>query len=74
VARSRDEHRRVERFTAPSTRPLRDLGLRQQGCSLLAIERNGAFIPTTADAVVQSGDQLYVCGAADAVRGLNLSS
>ena len=74
VARSRDEHRRVERFTARSPRPLRDLGLRQQGCSLLAIERDGAFVPATADAVIQPGDQLYVCGAADAVRGVNLSS
>ena len=74
VARSRDEHRRVERFTARSTRALRDLGLRQQGCSLLAIERNGAFVPATADAIIEPGDQLYVCGAADAVRGVNLSA
>jgi Trk K+ transport system NAD-binding subunit len=70
VARSRDEHRRVERFTVHSTRTLRDLRLRQHGCSLLAIERNGAFVTVTADAVIEPGDQLYVCGAADAVRGV----
>jgi len=74
VARSRDEHRRVERFTARSTQALRDLGLRQQGCSLLAIERDGAFVPVTADVVIQPGDQLYICGPADAVRELKLSS
>jgi Trk K+ transport system NAD-binding subunit len=73
VARSRDEHRRVERFLAPTTRALRDLPLRQHGCSLLAIERDGAFVRVTADAVLQAGDQLSICGAADAVRGLNLS-
>jgi Trk K+ transport system NAD-binding subunit len=72
VARSRDEHRRVERFTARSSRALRDLGLRQQGCSLLAIERDGTFVPATADAVIQPGDRLYVCGAADAVREVKL--
>jgi Trk K+ transport system NAD-binding subunit len=70
VTRSRDEHRRVERFTARSTRALRDVRLRQQGCSLLAIERDGAFVRVTADAAIESGDQLYVCGAADAVRGV----
>jgi len=62
----------VERFAARSTRALRDLGLRKQGCSLLAIERDGAFVPVTADAVIQPGDRLYVCGAADAVRGVDL--
>jgi Trk K+ transport system NAD-binding subunit len=70
VARSRDEHRRVERFIARTSRPLRELPLRQHGCSLLAIERDGAFIRATADVVVQIGDQLYVCGAAEAVRGV----
>jgi Trk K+ transport system NAD-binding subunit len=70
VARSRDEHRRVERFMAHSSRAVRDMPLRQHGCSLLAIERNGAFVPVTADAVIEPGDQLYVCGAAEAVRGV----
>jgi Trk K+ transport system NAD-binding subunit len=74
VARSRDEHRRVERFTARTSSALRDLALRPQGCSLLAIERDGAFVPATADAVIQPGDRLYVCGAADAVREVNLES
>ncbi|MEA2336237.1 MAG: hypothetical protein QOE82_244 [Thermoanaerobaculia bacterium] len=68
VARSRDEHRRVMRMTARSSQPLRDLPLRQNGCSLLAIERDGVVTPATAETVVQPGDQLYVCGAADAVK------
>ena len=74
VARSREEHRRVERFTMRTSRALRDLCVRQHGCSVLAIERDGAFLPATADTILESGDQLYVCGAADAVRGVELSS
>jgi len=68
IARSRDEHRRVMRVAAPTSRPLRDLPLRQNGCSLLAIEREGAFLPVNAETVVEDGDQLYICGADDAVR------
>jgi Trk K+ transport system NAD-binding subunit len=64
----------VERFTARMSRPLREMPLRQHGCSLLAIERDGAFVPVTAETTIQIGDQLYVCGAAEAVRGVVLSS
>ena len=68
IARSRDEHRRVARITTRATRPLRDLPLRQNGCSLLAIERNGAFLPVNVGTIIEDGDQLYICGAADAVK------
>jgi Trk K+ transport system NAD-binding subunit len=68
VARSRDEHRRVIKVTARTAGALCDLPLRQQGCSLLAIERACAFLPVTAETVVQPGDELYVCGGAEAVR------
>jgi len=70
IARSRDEHRRVACIPARATRPLRDLSLRQNGCSLLAIERDGAFLPAIAETIVETGDQLYICGAAEAVRGV----
>jgi Trk K+ transport system NAD-binding subunit len=68
VARSRDEHRRVVRVAARTASALRDLPLRQHGCSLLAIERAGDFLPVTAEMFVQPGDELYVCGGAEAVR------
>jgi len=68
VARSRDEHRQVVRVIAKTASPLRDLPLRQHGCSLLAIKRAGAFAPVTAQMSIQSGDELYICGAAEEVR------
>jgi Trk K+ transport system NAD-binding subunit len=70
VARSRDEHRQVLPVIASSKRSLRDLPLRRHGCSLLAIKRAGVFLPVTADSFVQSEDELYVCGSADAVGGV----
>jgi Trk K+ transport system NAD-binding subunit len=68
VSRSRDEHRRVVKMTARTASALRDLPLRQHGCSLLAIERTGDFLPVTAETFVQPGDDLYVCGGAEAVK------
>src|SRR5204862_2003647 len=47
VARSREEHRQVVRVIAKAASPLRDLPLRQHGCSLLAIKRANAFAPVT---------------------------
>ena len=40
------------------------------GWSLPANREDGAFVTVTADAIIESGDQLYVCGAADAGRGV----
>src|SRR5216684_2101703 len=70
VARSRDEHRQVVRVTASARHPLRDLPLRQHGCSLLALKRAGVFLPITAEMFVESGDELYVCGSAEAVNAV----
>jgi Trk K+ transport system NAD-binding subunit len=68
VARSRDEHRQVTRVIAKAAGSLRDLPLRKHGCSLLAVKRAGIFAPVTAEMAVQSGDELYICGAAEEVR------
>jgi Trk K+ transport system NAD-binding subunit len=66
VARSRDEHRRVVRIIARAASNVRDLPLRQHGCSLLAIERDGSFLG--AGTPIQAGDHLHVCGGAEAVK------
>lgn len=70
VSRSRDEHRRVLRVAVRdgAGRALREMSLRQHGCSVLAIERGGVFLAATAEARVETGDQLYVCGSAEAVN------
>jgi Trk K+ transport system NAD-binding subunit len=68
VARSRDEHRQVVRVTARNGRPVRDMQLRQQGCSLLAIKRADAFLSVTAETTVKPGDELYICGGTEAVK------
>ena len=70
VARSRDEHRRVLRVAVGdgAGRALRDLSLRQHGCSALAIERGGMFLAVTAETRVETGDQLYVSGSVDTVN------
>lgn len=47
---------------------LREMSLRQDGCSVLAIERGGALLGVTAETHVEKGDQLYVCGSAEAVK------
>jgi len=70
VARSRDEHRQVLRVIASARQSLRDLPLRQHGCSLLALKRTSAFLPITAETFVEPGDELYVCGSAEAVGGV----
>ncbi len=70
VSRFRDEHRQVVRVTARSGRMLRGLPLRQHGCSLLAIKRGGTFLPVTAETLVQPADELYICGGAEAVKGV----
>jgi Trk K+ transport system NAD-binding subunit len=61
----------VERVTVHSSRALRDLALRRHGCSVLAIERDGTFLRATAETILESGDGIYVCGATEAMRGLD---
>jgi Trk K+ transport system NAD-binding subunit len=68
VARSRDEHRQVVRVVARSPQSLRDLPLRTNGCSLLAIKRSHTYLPITAETSLKPGDELYICGTAEAVK------
>lgn len=70
VARSRDEHRQVVRVVARTARSLRDMPLRQRGCSLLAIKRAGVFVAVAAESFVQPGDELYICGGTEVVKGV----
>jgi len=72
-ARTRDEHRSVMRAPARALagRALRDSGIRAHGCSLLAIKRGAAWITRLApDTMIDAGDELFFCGAADSAREL----
>jgi len=68
-ARSRDEHRAIVRVPARSGRALRELDIRQFGCSILAINRGGR-LDTALDAEtrIEPGDELILCGSADAAK------
>ena len=70
--RVREEHRRVEKFAATrwAGKTMRDLPLRANGCSAVAIERDGSYVPIHRDTIVESGDVLWVCGTADALHQL----
>ena len=70
VARSREEHRQVVRVPvrAAAGRTVRELDIRAHGCSLIAVERGGAFVEVTADTALAAGDQAYLCGNADALK------
>jgi Trk K+ transport system NAD-binding subunit len=70
--RARDEHRRVARIEA---RPMAGLTVdelrsRNGACSVLAIERGGAFVPGSANLRLESDDALWVCGTTEAIRNL----
>jgi Trk K+ transport system NAD-binding subunit len=68
-ARVRDEQRSIVRVQARAARALRDLAVREFGCSILAVERSGAMLARLgADTRVEPGDELVLCGAADAVK------
>jgi Trk K+ transport system NAD-binding subunit len=70
VARSREEHRQVVRvpIRAAAGRKVRELGVRAHGCSVIGLERDGAFVEVTADTALAAGDQAYLCGNADALK------
>ncbi|MEA2235856.1 MAG: hypothetical protein QOC81_580 [Thermoanaerobaculia bacterium] len=70
VARPRDEHRRVVRVAIRSGngRTLRAMASRQQGASVLAIQRGDSFLPITAETGIEPGDYVYLCGSAEMVR------
>ena len=69
TARSRDEHRSIVRAHARAAHALGELDLRHFGCSLIAIRRGGAFT-TRVDARtrIEPGDELFLCGSADAAK------
>src|SRR5712691_10060659 len=65
AVRTREEHRKVTRLpaVAASGRLISELPVRQHGCSVLAVGRNGAFVTrVNAQTRLESGDELYVCG------------
>src|SRR5207248_11109365 len=71
AARVREEHRRVQ--TVPAIRwagrPLDHLPLRENGCSAVAIERNGSIIThLTRETTIEAKDVLWVCGTTDALH------
>jgi Trk K+ transport system NAD-binding subunit len=73
AVRIREEHRKVGRFPVTFGRPIAELPIRQHGCSIIAIARNGAFV-TRFDAATQvaEGDELYVCGNDEALRSISV--
>jgi Trk K+ transport system NAD-binding subunit len=69
TARPRDEHRVILRTAAREDHALRELDLRQFGCSVIAIKRGDAFLTSIgAETWVEAGDELYLCGSADAAK------
>lgn len=68
-ARTRDEHRVIVRVPARTARALRDLDVRQFGCSVIAINRGGRFNDSLrAETRIEPGDELFLCGSADAAK------
>lgn len=70
VARSREEHRQVVRIPIRATagRTVRESGVREHGCSLIGLERGGSFVEVTANTPLETGDQGYLCGNAEALK------
>jgi voltage-gated potassium channel len=71
AGRSRDEHRQVLRVAARLTagRTLAESGVvRQHGCSVIAVEREGAWLEPASALRIEAGDAMYLCGGVEAVR------
>ena len=70
VARTRDEHRQVVRVPvrAAAGKRVRELGVRAHGCSLVGIDRGGAFVEVTADTELAAGDLAYLCGNVETLK------
>jgi Trk K+ transport system NAD-binding subunit len=71
TARVREEHRRVQSIPAMrwTGKPISQLPLRENGCSVVAIERDGTTITRiTPETVVEAKDVLWVCGTVDALH------
>ncbi len=67
--RTRDEQRAIVRAPARAARTLRELDLRHYGCSAIALRRGDAVLtPLGGETKVEPGDELILCGSADAAR------
>ncbi|HET7712660.1 MAG TPA: NAD-binding protein, partial [Thermoanaerobaculia bacterium] len=68
-SRDREDHRRVMPVAARgwAGMPLHRIPLRDNGCSALAIERNGVVLPVSREAVLEPNDRLWICGTRDGV-------
>ncbi len=74
-ARSREEHRSITHVPVSTAagRTLRQSGIREHGCSAVALRRNGNLLmDMTASTVLQAGDELYICGTIEAFRDISL--
>jgi Trk K+ transport system NAD-binding subunit len=74
-ARTREEHRSVTHVPvrAADGRTLADSGIREHGCSAVAIRRNGTFsTDLTGSTVLHAGDEVYICGTIEAFRDISL--
>ena len=72
-ARTREEHRAVTHVPVRVARRLRDSGIRQHGCSAIAIRRGGRMIvDVNGDTELMAGDEVYVCGSIEAFRSISL--
>lgn len=74
-ARTREEHRSITHVPvrAAAGRTLSASGIRDLGCSAVALRRNGALLTEmTAETVLEAGDDLYICGTIEAFRDLSL--
>jgi len=69
--RTREQHRKIAQIAANGMagKTLRELPIRRNGCSVLAIARDGGFITNVgAETRVDANDILYVCGNAEALK------
>lgn len=68
-ARSRDEQRTIVRAAARVAHPLRDLAVREFGCSVIAVRRGASTLTRLgAGTKIELGDELVLCGSSDAVK------
>lgn len=71
TARSRDEHRAVSRVAARAAagRALAEAGVRDFGCSVIAIRRGDRFlVRLSPETRIEEADELFLCGNADALK------
>lgn len=74
-ARTREEHRSVTHVPVRSMggRTLRQSGIREHGCSAVAIRRDGTLLTNLdADTVLLGTDEVYICGTIEAFRDISL--